>query len=101
MEQARLKFESIALLKASKKKREADLMTKGHQIASEKYGIVESKLMTSTKASDAQKITADELDMASRRRITTSAHDSRVPKGGYDLKYSGRAIPLWRKNAPV
>ncbi len=54
-----------------------------------------SKLLASTKAAEAHKLTPEELDNAEYRRIHGSAHSSRVASGGYDLKFSGRAIPAW------
>jgi hypothetical protein len=63
----------------------------------DKYTSVQSKLLSATKASVAQAVHPEELDMAERRRASGIAHQSFVAKGGYDLKFSGRAIPVWRK----
>ena len=56
-----------------------------------------SKLLSSTKAAAAQRVTPEELDDRENRRLHGSAHSSRVASGGYDLKYSGRAKPSWTK----
>jgi hypothetical protein len=58
---------------------------------------VESKLHSSTKASISQRMTAEELDAAEIRRQSKGAHDRKVAYGGYDLKFSGRAIPAWTR----
>lgn len=58
-----------------------------------------SKLHQSTKAVNAQKITPEELDSREYQRKHGGAHSARVASGGYDLKYSGRAIPAWTKGA--
>lgn len=58
---------------------------------------VESKLLQPTKASLSNRLTAEELDHAERKRSTRGAHDSKVAFGGYDLKFSGRAIPAWTR----
>ena len=58
-----------------------------------------SKLLDSTKAAIAQRVTTEELDDREHRRLHGSAHSSRIASGGYDLKYSGRAIPSWTRGA--
>jgi hypothetical protein len=58
-----------------------------------------SKLLDSTRAAEAQRVTPEELDDREHRRIHGSAHSSRVASGGYDLKYAGRAVPSWTKGA--
>ncbi len=56
-----------------------------------------SKLLNLTKAAQSNRLTSEELDCAEHRRLSGSAHSARVASGGYDLKFSGRAIPVWRK----
>jgi hypothetical protein len=58
---------------------------------------VESKLHSATKASVSQRMTAEELDAAEIRRQSKGAHERRVASSGYDLKFSGRAIPAWTR----
>ena len=58
---------------------------------------IESKVMEATKASKSHRLSQDELDASERRRSSGGAHERRVAYGGYDLKYSGRATPAWRK----
>ncbi len=52
-----------------------------------------------TKAHAAGRLTADDLDAMERQRSTGGAHDTKIASGGYDLKFSGRAIPLWTRGA--
>ena len=56
-----------------------------------------SKLLNLTKAAQLNRLTSEELDCAEHKRLSGSAHNSRVASGGYDLKFSGRAVPVWRK----
>ena len=58
-----------------------------------------SKLLNSTKAVNAQKVTPEELDEREYHRKHDGAHSTRIASGGYDLKYAGRAIPAWTRGA--
>jgi hypothetical protein len=53
------------------------------------------RLLASTKASTAYKISAEELDDLDSRRKTASAHSSNIALSGRDLAYGGRAMPNW------
>ena len=53
------------------------------------------RLLASTKASTAYKISAEELDDLESRRKTASAHSSNIAMSGRDLAYGGRAMPNW------
>ena len=58
---------------------------------------VKSKLHEPTKVYLANRVTAEELDARERQRSSGGAHDARVVSRGYDLKFSGRAIPAWTR----
>lgn len=58
-----------------------------------------SRLLAPTKASNSNALSGEHLDEAERRRATQGAHSSNVALSGRDLKFSGRAIPAWRKAA--
>ena len=60
---------------------------------------VKSKLHEPTKVSLASRLTAEDLEARERQRSRGSAHNARVVSGGYDLKFSGRAIPAWTRGA--
>ena len=53
------------------------------------------RLLASTKASTAYKISAEELDDLDARRKNASAHSSNIALSGRDLAYGGRAMPNW------
>jgi hypothetical protein len=53
------------------------------------------RLLASTKASTAYKISAEELDDLDSRRKNASAHSSNIALSGRDLAYGGRAMPNW------
>jgi hypothetical protein len=56
-----------------------------------------SKLLDSTTAYVRRKVTGEELDNAEYQRLHGSAHSKKIAGAGYDLRFSGRAIPTWRK----
>ncbi len=56
-----------------------------------------NRLWGDTKASEANRITFEDLDEAERRRATDGAHSSRVAMTGRDLQFGGRAVPNWCK----
>lgn len=56
-----------------------------------------NRLLSGTKASEANKLSYDDLDDAERKRTEAGAHGAKVAMNGRDLKFSGRAIPEWRK----
>ena len=58
------------------------------------------RLLAPTKASNSQALSGEHLDEAERKRSTQAAHSSNIAMSGRDLKFSGRAIPAWRR-APV
>jgi len=61
-------------------------------------GEVASRLLDSTKASQRQRMTDEELDAAEHRRQTVGAHGANVAMTGRDLKFGGhRATPSWMK----
>ena len=55
------------------------------------------RLLAPTKASNSQALSGEYLDQAERKRATVSAHSSNIAMSGRDLKFSGRAVPAWRK----
>jgi hypothetical protein len=59
---------------------------------------VESKLLASTKASEANRIREEDLDAAENRRHSTGAHGSAVAMNARDLQFTGKATPLWMKS---
>ena len=56
-----------------------------------------NRLLAPTKASYSNALSGEHLDEAEIRRATQCAHSSNVAMSGRDLKFSGRAIPAWRK----
>lgn len=56
-----------------------------------------SKLLDPTTAHVRRKVSGEELDNAEYQRQHGSAHSKRIAGAGYDLKFTGRAIPTWRK----
>ena len=56
-----------------------------------------NRLLSDTKASEANRLTYDDLDEAERRRATGGAHDSNVAMTGRDLQFGGRAVPNWMR----
>jgi len=55
------------------------------------------RLLSSTKASDAYKISSEYLDEADRRRTTANAHSTNIALNARDLQFKGRACPEWRR----
>jgi hypothetical protein len=55
------------------------------------------RLLAPTKASSLSALSGEHLDQAERMRANAPAHNSRVAMSGRDLKFSCRAIPVWRK----
>lgn len=58
---------------------------------------VKSKLHEPTKVYLANRLTAADLDAREHQRNSGGAHEGRVASGGYDLKFTGRAIPAWTR----
>jgi predicted nucleic acid-binding protein len=56
-----------------------------------------NRLLELTKASQAQKLTDIDLDLAERRRTEAGAHARRIPFSGRDLQFGGRTKPAWCK----
>ena len=57
------------------------------------------RLLRPTKASDAGRVTLEELDDSSTRRKTQSAHNQVVAMSGRDLQFQGRAVPVWCRHS--
>lgn len=55
------------------------------------------RLLSSTKASHAHKLSSEYLDEADRRRSGLSAHSANIPLSARDLQFKGRACPEWRR----
>jgi len=58
---------------------------------------VKSKLHEPTKVYLANRLTAEDLDAREQQRNSGGAHDGKIASGGYDLKFTGRAIPAWTR----
>ena len=58
---------------------------------------VKSKLHEPTKVYMSNRLTAEDLEMRERKRQSGGAHDAKIVCGGYDLKFTGRAIPSWTR----
>ena len=58
-----------------------------------------SRLFTPTTASRANQLTTEQLDQMEYNRMHGGAHSARIPLGGYDMKYAGKAIPEWSRVA--
>lgn len=54
-----------------------------------------NRLLTNTKASEANKVYEEDLDAAQHRRATIGAHGAAIAMNARDLRFAGRAIPLW------
>lgn len=54
-----------------------------------------ARLLTSTKASEAGRITEIDLDAAQHRRQSQGAHLANVAMSGRDLRFATRATPQW------
>ena len=100
IEQAKIRREKIVASQSELKWREERQMKLAKEAELKIVGSdVESKLMKPTKASISYRLSPDELDSNDRRRKGSGAHERQVAYGGYDLKFSGRAVPAWRKAA--
>jgi hypothetical protein len=98
IQQAREKREKILHMQSELKRREEKQLQLAKEAESKVVGNnVESKVMEPTKASESHRLRQDELDANERRRNSRGAHERSVAYGGYDLKFSGRAVPAWRK----
>lgn len=97
IQQAREKRELIVHKKSEVKRREEKQLKLAKEAELKVVGSnVESKIMEPTKASESHRLRPDVLDSNEIKRKTEGAHERSVAYGGYDLKYSGRAVPAWR-----
>lgn len=55
------------------------------------------RLITLTKTTLANQITAVDLDLAEHKRLTSTAHNQPLVLSGRDLMFNRRAVPSWLK----
>ena len=55
------------------------------------------RVLASTRASEAARLTHEDLDLAEHQRAASGAHGARLPMSGRDLAHAGRAVPTWRR----
>ena len=90
------RLEKVQVKKVCETKRENLLMTESKLKIAERDP---SRLLRETKAVELAKVNIDDLDAADMRRAVAGAHAQKIPLGGYDLKFAGRAKPSWSRAA--
>eukprot|EP01038_Epipyxis_sp_PR26KG_P006029 gene6029-8301_t len=98
LEFAKTKYHKVEqALKKNDRESRLKQLAEGLDPADEKIKNNPDRLYSSTKAYEAGKLTAIDLDYAEKRRSSASSHSSTVAMTGRDLKFTGRAIPTWCK----
>lgn len=99
LESARVRCEKVDLNTKQKSEREKKIRDTVVLIPCNEAERNPKRLLSNTKASKSNSLTYEDLDEADRRRKMVGAHDSNVALTGRDLVFSGRAVPIWIKNA--
>jgi hypothetical protein len=89
------KLSQASLKKNYRDRRLTDLLSNVEPIAAAERD--PHRLLSATKASEAAKVYAEDLDAAEQRRATIGAHGASIAMSGRDLTFIGRAKPTWMR----